>query len=151
MSLPTTVSVPPPAAPARAPRRGPGLVNLLSLALASLLLAGSIAVGVWLVTSAPVAPSAPAAAELTREASRQSYGGDAYTGIQNAAADTEQSVVAGANSINGFARDLRVAEINAESSWWGHLWKGLAALIIVLASANFITVLQRVGSAQRTA
>ena len=125
-------------------------MNVISLALATLLLAGSVVVGVWLVDSAPIAPRAPAAAELTSTASRANYGGDAYTGIQNAAADTEKSVVAGANSVNSYARDLRVAEINAESAWWGHLWKGLAALIIVLASANFVTVLQRCGSAQRS-
>lgn len=151
MALPITISAPVPPPPPRSRRRGPGVVSILSLALATLLLAGSIFVGVWLITSVPVGATAPAARGVAAEASRESYGGDAYTGIQNAVADTENAVVAGANSINKYARDMRVAELNTERAWWEHLSTGLAALIIVLASANFITVLQRFGSAPRTA
>ena len=151
MTLPNTITDPTPPAPKRPRRRVPSILNIVSLALATLLLAGSIAVGVWLVTAAPVGAVAPAARGIATEASRESYGGDAYTGIQNAAADTENSVVAGANSINKYARDMRVAELNTESAWWGHLWIGLAALLIVLASINFIAVLQRCGSAPHAA
>ncbi|MEO6471878.1 MAG: hypothetical protein ABIR57_08225 [Aeromicrobium sp.] len=116
--------------------------NAVSLVLAALLLAASIAFGLWLVNSSPRVDRSPTAAQLTSSATRESYGGDAYTGMQNAAADTENAVVEGTNAITDNASALVRAQQQGENALWNHLWKGLAVLIIVLAASNFIRVLQ---------
>lgn len=45
--------------------------------------------------------------ELKSSTEISAYGGDAYTGIQNAAAYTEQAVIEAANSQGEDARDLK--------------------------------------------
>jgi hypothetical protein len=136
-------------APVRARKSRGSAVNLVSLILAAVVLAGSLAVGVWLVKSAPTPAKTPDAHALVAQAAHSVYGGDAYTGIQNAAADTENAVVDGANSETQLASALQENQLAADAAWWGHLWKGLAALIVVIASCNFVVVLQRFGAMQR--
>ena len=154
MTLPSAPPPLPPSTPVnslegRPRRRRVPVISLISLVLATLLLAAAVAVGVWLISAAPAAPLAPAAQKLSTSAARSYYGGDAYTGIQNAAADTENSVVAAANAAATHASTLQTSEFHAQAAWWGHLWKGLSALIIVIAAGNFVTALQRFGGALR--
>jgi hypothetical protein len=134
---------------ADARRRRGSAVNLTSLILAALLLGASLAFGAWLIASAPEAPRAPYVLDLASLAERSSYGGDAYTGMQNAAADTENSLVAGTNKMIGLASALQENQLEADAAWWGHLSKGLAALVVAIAAGNFITVLQRFGTTRR--
>ena len=154
MTLPVAPPTPQPVTPVNTlkgrPRRGRApVMNLISLVLSALLLAATVAAGMWLISTAPGVPQSPTAQRLSSSAARSFYGGDAYTGIQNAAADTENSVVAAANASANHASTLQASQLDAEAAWWGHLWKGLSALIIVIAAGNFITTLQRFGSAQR--
>ena len=124
-------------------------VNLIALVLAALLLAAAVVAGILLISTAPGAPQTPTAQNLSSSAVRSYYGGDAYTGMQNAAADTENAVVDAANASATHASALNASQLEAEAAWWGHLWKGLSVLIIVIAAGNFITSLQRFLAAQR--
>lgn len=139
------LDAPPPAPfrPRRSSVRAVVAVNVLSLILATALLVASVLAGFWLIDSAPDAPRTPTASELSAVAAHEYYGGDAYTGIQNAAADTENAVVVGANELAELASELQETQLEADAAWWTHLWTALAALIVVIAAANFINVLQR--------
>lgn len=149
MTTPIAAPTLAPLAPVAAPKRRVDVTNLAALVLAALLLAASVAVAVWLINSAPEVPGTPDAQKVSSLAGRTSYGGDAYTGIQNAAADTENSVVAGTNSVTKYAGALQENQLAADAAWWGHLCKGLAALIVAIGAGNFITVLQRSGATRR--
>src|SRR3954453_22365595 len=93
--------------PTQPPTRGRELHAFL-LVLASLWLIASVAAGVWLFTGTKsgavhLRASRPT---LTAQSTQASYGGDAYTGIQNAASDTEHAVVEGSNQLAGVSQDL---------------------------------------------
>ena len=75
-----------------------GGILLRVLALLHLLAAIVLTIGV--LTSSP--------AHLTRQSSEVSYGGDAYTGIQNAASETEAAVVSQSNQQMDDMHDVKV-------------------------------------------
>src|SRR4051794_23196304 len=76
-------------------RRRSRWLRWIPLALAMLWLVASVIVGIGLMKDEPAkvsAPSVPTPA-LSATSEHSLYGGDAYTGIQNAASDTEHSLV----------------------------------------------------------
>ena len=90
------------------------LTAWLSLAVAALWLVVTVVVGVPLMSGGGLStPSLPMGqADLTPSSFHSSYGGDAYTGIQNAASDTEHAVIAATNA--QLASDRQLAEWNAD-------------------------------------
>lgn len=128
--------LPPPATRRRATPAGPVALAILVLVLA---FAGTV----WLVAAAPEPADGPRAEPLTAAADYAAYGGDAYTGIQNAAADTANAVVAGANAANELASALHEESAAADAAHWAHLYRGLAVLLVLLGLANLGRALQR--------
>lgn len=80
---------------------------------------------------------------VTSEAERSVYGGDVYTGIQNAAADTEQAVVAGTNSLAVQAQGLADSSAGFNQALLNHIQQGLAVLIVGVGILNFTVALSR--------
>jgi hypothetical protein len=118
------------------PARSRG-VTLRVLAVLWLVAAGTG--GGWLIASAPkdtvaLRTSVPS---LTAKSSHTLYGGDAYTGIQNAASDTEQSVVDGVNALGETAKALAVESAQRQQDLLSQIQIGLGMLII---SAGLINV-----------
>lgn len=106
-AAPSTDSPRPPAGPAASPSptlppsavtapsgSGVGLKLLAALHLVGALVLGAPQLG-------------EEAQELSSNAEHESFGGDAYTGIQNAAADTENAVVEAANSQAADLQDVK--------------------------------------------
>lgn len=128
-------------------RTGAGAAAWLSLALSAIALIAAVVVGVGFIKGSeadrPTITAAPPA--LTTTASHQFYGGDAYTGIQNAAADTAHAVVDGVNDLG--ALQLRAAQQTAASAYASErrLMQGLGALLIALGVVNFTVALGRLG------
>lgn len=148
MSLPH-ITAPGESGDASEPSRHGGRLNWVSLILATLLLIASVGVGVWLIESAPDGARTAEANQLATHSDLVTYGGDAYTGIQNAAAYTEAAVVDEANTLSALASQLHKEQAAADTERWGHLWDGLAALIILIGAANFILALQRFAAHRR--
>jgi hypothetical protein len=132
-----------PSATAVAQSRPRKALNAVSLILAALLLVASVVVGFWLIDTAPKQAGTAKAKELTSKSEMSIYGGDAYTGIQNAAAETERSVVESANTLAALESAQHSKQAAADAERWGHLWKALAALVIAVGAANFTIALQR--------
>ena len=132
-----------PSATAVAQSRPRNALNAISLVLAALLLVASVVVGFWFIDAAPKQAGTAKAKQLTSNSEMVIYGGDAYTGIQNAAAETERSVVESANTLAALASAQHADQAVADAERWGHLWKALAALVIALGAANFTVALQR--------
>jgi len=108
------------------------------------LLVSAIAFALWLTTEAPeVSPNSATRPDLSASADYSVYGGDAYTGIQNAAVDTEVAVIAGANALSELAIELDAERAAAVADQWHHLWVALAALIVTVGAVNFNVALQR--------
>jgi hypothetical protein len=146
-------------------RDGRGL-RVAGLALAGLLLGVSLATGIWLIVVGGRAPaltmpggSGPISlgatrADLTAVSKLQIYGGDAYTGIQNAAADTEHSVVDGVNALAAeigdldnaratFDRDVATATAQAHQKQLAHLSIGVGVAVVGIGIATFTVALFR--------
>ena len=118
--------------------------GVVSLCLASVLLVSALAFGFWLVKEAPdVSSGSVDHPGLSASGDYSAYGGDAYTGIQNAAVDTEVAVVDGANALADVAIALDTRREAAAAAQWRHLWFALSALLIALAAVNFNVSLQR--------
>jgi hypothetical protein len=113
------------------------------LALAAFLLLSSVVAAAWLVKAAPTDTWNPSAEHLQAQSGHVAYGGDAYTGIQNAAADTEHAVVVGSNAVTDLVAAEHKDRSIADAERWAHLWKAIAVLMVLLAGANFVIVLQR--------
>ncbi|TWG92637.1 hypothetical protein L615_000700000440 [Nocardioides sp. J9] len=110
-----------------------------AVAVAVLVLVASLVSAVVLIAAAPSPSGSPDADLLSQEIDYGFYGGDAYTGIQNAAADTGNAVVAGGNATLELLTELD--EASAER--WAHLYRGLAAMLVLAAVANLGRTLQR--------
>lgn len=122
------------------------------LVLALLWAIPSVVVGVNLITDTPSsAVSVGAAApSLTSSSEELAYGGDAYTGIQNAAAETERAVVDGFNQLGSFELELQrsVAQQQAKraAASQAHVEDGLGWLLISLAVLNITVAVGRLTS-----
>jgi len=112
--------------------------NARSVGLATVLLAAAVAAAIWLIVGAPDTGGHDPS-EIEPVAELGFYGGDAYTGIQNAAAYTEVAVAESGNALAELNADI--ADDNAEQ--WKHLYNGLAALLVLVASANLTLALRR--------
>jgi uncharacterized membrane protein YidH (DUF202 family) len=79
--------------------------------------------------------------------------GDAYTGIQNAASDTEHAVVDGVNELGAFQLALQQAvaaqEARRSSHFQSQVQDGLGILIIGIGVLNFTVALTRFTRAGR--
>lgn len=145
-------TMPPPTTPDPAPRPARSPWTWVPLVLALLWSIPSVIVGVNLITDSPsptvsVQASAP---NLSSNAEEIAYGGDAYTGIQNAAAETEKAVVDGFNQLGTFQLALQrsVAEQQARNAAasQAHVEDGLGWLLISLAVVNLTVALGRMNS-----
>jgi hypothetical protein len=140
-------STPPPVT-TRTRTRGRWL-RWIPLALAMLWLIASVIVGLKLIQDEPDEVSALGVPTPTLSASSEHifYGGDAYTGIQNAASDTEHAVVEGVNQLAAFQLALQQAmaeqDSRRSSSMQSEMQKGLGFLIIGLGVLNFTVALTR--------
>jgi hypothetical protein len=128
--------------PALRSRRG---LRVFALVLAALWLIASVAAAVSLYTGVKTGPvhlnaSSPL---VTSKAEHNIYGGDAYTGIQNAAADTEQAVVSGTNSLAVQAQGLADSSAGFNQALLNHIQQGLAVLIVGVGILNFTVALSR--------
>lgn len=137
-----------PAVTTRRFRRGHSF-HWIPLALAVLWLIGSVIAGVNLMLHDPIEDSAldVSTPSLSASSGQVSYGGDAYTGIQNAAANTESAVVDGVNELGTFELALQQAMDDQESrrsqSMQFELRNGLGFLIIGIGVLNFTVALTR--------
>jgi hypothetical protein len=125
-------------------------MHWLPLLLAVAWLIPSVLVGLNLIQDKPnraesISVTTPS---LTASSDLVTYGGDAYTGIQNAAAYTEKAVVDGTNELAAFQLDLAKAEAAADArrsaSNQARLEDGLGFLIIGVAVVNLTIALSRV-------
>jgi len=129
-------------APASNPKMADSQIPMI---LASVWLLVSIVVGLILMTGGPnksgdVRATLPS---LSSSASRSAYGGDAYTGIQNAAADTENAVIASANSLAQLELTLAQATSQSAAASGKNTQFGIGFLIIALAVGIFVLTLRR--------
>jgi hypothetical protein len=105
----------------------------------------SIAAGSWLIVGAveEPEPSGVAVPSLSVSSSEELYGGDAYTGIQNAAVATEQAVVEGMNEMFDLAVQLESSSSESSARHMSRLTIGLGVLIIGIGVLNFNIAVQR--------
>ena len=115
----------------------------LPLLVAVAVLLGSLVGAVWLVAAAPEAVDGPTAKPIEASAEYSAYGGDAYTGIQNAAADTANAVVLGSNTTADLLSAIYDESAAADARRWAHLYRALAVLLVLLGVANVGRTLQR--------
>ena len=139
MSEPTIPIQPPPARPQQPRRDRQAQLNVASLVLSGLLLVCSLVAGGWLIRDVPEGVHGVGPGHARSQAQHIEYGGDAYTGIQNAAAETEQAVVEQTNTLAGLA----AAQVNEQTAEWNRLWTALGLLIMLLGGINFVVALQR--------
>ena len=66
------------------------------------------------------------------------YGGDAYTGIQNAAAKTERAVVDGFNAELTLQRSLAVAKWESDRQSSQRIQQGIGVLIICMGVLTLV-------------
>ncbi len=123
----------------------------------------TVAAAAWLAVSAVigagmVSPDAQGSVPLSDHmvtisstSYRQAYGGDAYTGIQNAASDTEHAVVAASNAnveaLEAIGRALAVRQgVTSDSvtaaTGWLLISIGVSTFLVVF-SLNFRTLLTK--------
>lgn len=135
--------------PPDATRQRGSWLRWIPLTLATLWLIVSTIVGVKLIQSEPAEVSALNVPTPTLSASSDHvfYGGDAYTGIQNAASDTEHAVVEGVNELAKFQLALQrsVAEQDSKrsSNIQSEIQQGLGYIVIGLGVLTFIVALTR--------
>lgn len=105
------------------------------LVIAALWLACSLAVGLWLMISSHTIASHDVSMRTIAETNAQAYGGDAYTGIQNATANT-------ANAVKALARfDDANARIERRVSSRANI--GIGFIVISIGVVNFNLALRR--------
>ena len=122
-----------------------GSARLAGVLIASVWLAISIGVGIWLIVATPGGSTkfSVRSIHLTAASQQQSYGGDAYTGIQNAASDTEHAVVDGVNVMTDTQVALARSSAEQRHDIAAHIAVGLGALVIGVGVANFTQALRR--------
>lgn len=127
------------------PVRRRSAARTLSLVLATVWLAVSVAVGVWLFTGVKTSAIQLNATKpnLSAQSANSAYGGDAYTGIQNAASDTEHAVVDSANGLSQFSQELAESSATLDRALSNRLQQGLGILIIGVGVLTFIVALSR--------
>jgi hypothetical protein len=109
----------------------------------------SVMVGLHLIQDTPPASVSLSATppNLTASSELNSYGGDAYTGIQNAAAYTEKAVVDGVNGLATFQLDLQkelaAQDASRAADSQAHIEDGLGFLIIGVAVVYFTLAITR--------
>jgi hypothetical protein len=129
-------SVPPTDRSAGLPIRGEARRSLdASLVVAALWLACSLAVGLWLMISSHSIASHDVGIGHLEGTNSASYGGDAYTGIQNAGADTANAVKALAKFDDANARIGRRVSSRANI--------GIGFIVISLGVGNLNMALRR--------
>lgn len=128
-------TMPPPLPPARTATPPARSAPDKGLILAGAWLACSIVVGLWLMISSHSIASDEVRLGPIPGTSTTSYGGDAYTGIQNAAANT-------ANGVRALARfDSVQARIERRESSRTNI--GIGFIVIGIGVANFNVALMR--------
>jgi hypothetical protein len=117
----------------------------VALTLATLWLIASVIVGVQVIQAKPAEVSALRVPTPSLSASSEHlfYGGDAYTGIQNAASDTEHAVVQGVNQLAAFQLALQRADSRRARTTHSETQKGLGFLIIGVGVLTFTVALTR--------
>lgn len=118
-------------------------LRALPLLLATLGLIGSVVAAVWLTSAVPSHAGVPDTELLTAQGDYETYGGDAYTGIQNAAADTEVAVIEAGNASMEQARENLATQLEQAGEQWRHLYTVLAMLVVAVGLATFTLALQR--------
>lgn len=128
-------------------RRGTRMPWLVAMVVAAVWLVVTIVIGI--LTMAQTTPPTPALPglpqDLTPSSYRSAYGGDAYTGIQNAAADTENAVIEAANAQR--AADAALANWSAQyegklaEAQLQPLARGVGFLLIGTGIAPFVVTL----------
>ena len=142
-----TMPAPDDFAPARPERRN--VWAWLPLVLAVLWAVPSVMVGLDLIQDTPSAAVSltASAPNLSSTSEELAYGGDAFTGIQNAAAETEKAVVDGFNQLGTFQLELQksTAEQQARqaASSQARLEDGLGWILIALAVVNLTVAVGR--------
>jgi hypothetical protein len=99
----------------------------------------------WLVASTLGEPEASnvSAPSLSTSSSEELYGGDAYTGIQNAGVATERAIVDGMNEMYGLLVDLDASSAETKATDMSRVTIGLAVLIFGIGVVNFNIAFQR--------
>jgi hypothetical protein len=140
-------------AEAPGPTRGSSFrpaLPIVAIAIASVWLVASLAVGFVVITGGqagdPVTASPPQLSSLTQQ---QFYGGDAYTGIQNAAADTQNAVVSGVNQLGEFQPELARSQAASAEAGARSIRLGLGFLVIGVGVAVFTSALQAYARSRR--
>jgi hypothetical protein len=119
------------------------------LALAVLWLIMSVVVGLKLMQDNPEAVSAldVSTPQLATSSDHVVYGGDAYSGIQNAASDTEHAVVDGVNEMAKFQLQLQQAVATEDRQRWSLMQSkiedGFGYLVIGVGVLNLTVALTR--------
>lgn len=116
-------------------------VVLIAMVLATGYMVASIVAGVGLMHPGQVRAASihTTEAELSSQSLRKAYGGDAYTGIQNAASDTENAVVRAANMLAASEREFIEQGVNAQSD-------ALVAMVSpIQTSLGFLIIASGVG------
>jgi hypothetical protein len=117
----------------------------MSVLVASVWLVASVAAGIWLFVGASSDPVRLSATRpyLTPDSVHIAYGGDAYTGIQNAASDTEHAVVDATNGMVAFSQDLAESSAGFNRGLANRVEQGLAVLIVGVGLLNFTVAMSR--------
>ncbi|MFL6239073.1 MAG: hypothetical protein ACJ735_06235 [Actinomycetes bacterium] len=129
--------------PTQPTTRGRELRTFL-LVLATVWLIASVGAGVWLFTStkADAVHLRATRPTLTAQSTHDSYGGDAYTGIQNTASDTEHAVVEGSNELAGVSQELADSSAEFNRTLAKRVQQGLGVLVIGVGLLNFTLALK---------
>ncbi len=117
----------------------------VSLALAAVWLAVSVAGGAWLFfgTDSGAVTLHATKPVLAAESSHTVYGGDAYTGIQNAASDTEHAVVDGTNGLANLSQELADSSASFNRGLANRMQQGLGILVVGVGLLNFTVAMSR--------
>lgn len=119
-------------------------VSLAAAWLVASLVAGLHVMNMPFDVTAGQGGSAP---QLTARSMRSAYGGDAYTGIQNAASDTEHAVVAGTNEMAAVTVSLaeknRALSVQVAQRQWDSWTFSLGFLIISAGVGPLLVLLAR--------
>lgn len=129
-------------------------IRWVPLALAVGWLIPSVIFGLKLIQDEPSAASAlnVTPPNLSAMSAHILYGGDAYSGIQNAASDTEHAVVKGTNALAAFELSLQQAaaaqDAARSANSQARIEDGLGFLLIAIAVLNCTVALGRLTNAR---
>lgn len=136
------------------PRQRKRWLHWVPVLIAGGWLIASVVIGVGFIQEAPESAAAVTVEtpELSASSSYSFYGGDAYTGIQNAASDTEHAVVDGVNGLAEFQLALEQKLAAQEARRWAEsesrLHDALGFSIIGLGVLTFVVALGRATSSK---